>query len=158
MKLSLSDEKKLKAAHPDLVKVVRRAAEITACPFVIGETGRSIEQQKKNVAKGVSQTLRSRHIIGKSGVACAVDLLAAPDGKTVTWAWPPYYKVAEAMKKAAKLENITLEWGGCWDRTLNDLGGLEKETAGYVLRQKKRGKKAFLDGPHFQLPWDKYPG
>lgn len=157
MKLDAASEKKLKQAHPDLVKIVRRAAELTTCDFVVGETGRSIEQQKKNVAKGVSQTLKSRHIIGKSGVACAVDLLATVDGK-VTWAWPPYFKVAEAMKKAAKLENIRIEWGGCWDRTLNDLGDLEKESAGYVQRRKKMGKGAFLDGPHFQLPWDKYPG
>lgn len=131
MKLSSSDEAKLKSAHPDLVKVVRRCADITDIPFKIGETSRSVAQQKANIAKGVSWTMNSRHIVSKDGLARAVDLLAMPDGKTVTWSWPPYYKLADAMKKAAKDVDIFIEWGGDW----------------------KKNK----DGPHFQLPWKQYP-
>lgn len=130
MKLTAADEAKLALAHPDLVKVVRRCAEITGMPFQIGETARSVEQQKKNIAKGVSQTMHSRHIVSKDGLARAVDLLAAPGGK-VTWAWPPYYKLAAAMKLAAKDVGISIEWGGDW--------------------------QTFKDGPHFQLPWKQYP-
>lgn len=131
MKLTAADEKKLKQAHPDLIKVVQRCAEITKCPFQIGETGRSVAQQKINVAKGVSKTMNSRHIVSKDGLARAVDLLAMPDGKKVTWSWPPYYVLAAAMKQAAKDVKVPIEWGGDW--------------------------KTFKDGPHFQLPWAKYP-
>jgi peptidoglycan L-alanyl-D-glutamate endopeptidase CwlK len=131
MRLSQTDEAKLAKAHPDLVKVVRRAAQITACPFKIGETARSLDQQKKNVANGVSHTLRSRHLVSPDGRARAVDLLAMPDGKTVTWSWPPYSKLAEAMKQAANDVGVPIEWGGDW--------------------------KTLKDGPHFQLPWSKYP-
>lgn len=157
MKLSVSDEAKLKKAHPDLVKVVRRCAEITDMPFQIGETARSVEQQEKNIAKGVSQTMHSRHIVSKDGLSRAVDLLAAPGGK-ITWSWPPYYKLAAAMRKAAIDCKIDIEWGAVWDTSLNALtANLEHEQAAYVARQKAKGRKAFADGPHFQLPWAKYP-
>lgn len=131
MKLTDADEKKLKSAHPDLVKIVRRAAQITECPFKVGQTTRSLDEQKANIKKGVSWTLRSRHLASKDGLCRAVDLLAMPDGKTVTWSWPPYYQLANAMEKAAKELNIPLEWGGRWKKT--------------------------PDGPHFQLPWESYP-
>jgi peptidoglycan L-alanyl-D-glutamate endopeptidase CwlK len=110
---------------------VKRAAEITECPFQVGETTRTMAQQEKNVARGVSQTLRSRHLPSTDGLSRAVDLLAMPDGKKVTWSWPPYFKVAAAMKKAAKELKVPIEWGGDW--------------------------KSFKDGPHFQLPWKGYP-
>jgi peptidoglycan L-alanyl-D-glutamate endopeptidase CwlK len=130
MKLSAKDEQRLKSLHPDLVKVVRRCAEITPLEFQVGETSRSVEQQRKNIAKGVSWTMNSRHIVSKDGLSRAVDLLAAPGGK-VTWAWPPYYTLAAAMKQAAKDVSVPIEWGGDW----------------------KKNK----DGPHFQLPWKLYP-
>ncbi len=131
MKLTPADAAKLKKAHPDLVKVVRRAAEITKMPFKIGEAARSVEQQRKNIAAGVSQTMNSRHIVSKDGLARAVDLLAMPDGSKVTWSWPPYHELATAMKQAAKDVKVPIEWGGDW--------------------------KSFKDGPHFQLPWKGYP-
>lgn len=130
MKLSRADESKLKTLHPDLIKVVRRCVEITEMPFRIGETARSVDQQKKNIAKGVSQTMHSRHIVSNDGLARAVDLLATPGGG-VTWSWPPYYKLAAAMKAAARDVGIPIEWGGDW--------------------------QSFKDGPHFQLPWKQYP-
>lgn len=60
----------------------------------------------------------------------AVDLAAMVSGK-IRWDWPLYPKLAAAMKKAASEEGVPLEWGGDW--------------------------KSFKDGPHFQLPWEKYP-
>lgn len=60
----------------------------------------------------------------------AVDL-GAWLNNTVRWDWPLYYKIADAMKAAAEALNVRLEWGGDW--------------------------VTFRDGPHFQLPWDKYP-
>jgi len=131
MNLSLADKSLLLKAHPDLRKVVERCAVITDMPFRIGETARTKEQQIKNVAKGVSQTLKSRHIVSADGLSRAVDLLACPDGKSVTWSWPPYFKLAAAMKRAANDVGVKIEWGGDW--------------------------KTFKDGPHFQLPWKLYP-
>ena len=127
---SEAEEKKLKSLHPHLVKVVRRARALGAT-FRIGETTRSLAQQKKNIANGVSWTLRSRHLASsKDGLARAVDLLCLVDGK-VTWSWPPYHKLAAVMKQAAKDCKVPIEWGGDWKKT--------------------------KDGPHFQLPWKDYP-
>ena len=126
---SPAEEAKLKKLHPDLAKVVRRARSMGAS-FRVGETARSVEQQRRNVAKGVSWTMRSRHLAGKDGLARAVDLLCLVDGK-VTWSWPPYYELAKTMKQAAKACKVPIEWGGDWKKT--------------------------KDGPHFQLPWKDYP-
>lgn len=134
MILSSNSEMRLKKVHPDLVRVVRRAASsITGDPgFVITCGIRTLEEQKRLKAIGASKTLRSRHLPGaKTGLSHAVDLAATVDGK-VRWDWPLYHKLAAAMKAAARAEKVPLEWGGDW--------------------------KSFKDGPHFQLPWDRYPG
>jgi peptidoglycan L-alanyl-D-glutamate endopeptidase CwlK len=60
----------------------------------------------------------------------AVDLGPVVSGM-VRWDWPLFYKIAAAMKSAATELGIEIEWGGDW--------------------------KTFKDGPHFQLPWAKYP-
>ena len=60
----------------------------------------------------------------------AVDLAAVVAGE-IRWDWPLYHKIAKAMKLASLELKIPLEWGGDW--------------------------VSFKDGPHFQLPFKKYP-
>lgn len=134
MELSASSKSKLKGVHPDLVRVVNRCAkDWTDKQFTFGLTCgvRTLEEQKVLVKKGASKTLKSRHIPAKNGYSHAVDAVAFIDGK-VRWDWPLYDKIAKAMKAAAKAEKVPIEWGGDW--------------------------VSFKDGPHFQLPWDSYPG
>lgn len=116
---------RLEGVHPDLVKVVERAIEITKVDFTVLEGMRSLARQQKLVRSGASKTMNSRHLTGH-----AVDLGAWVDGQ-VSWDWPLYYKIADAMKAAAKELGQPIEWGGDWRR--------------------------FKDGPHWQLPWGKYP-
>jgi peptidoglycan L-alanyl-D-glutamate endopeptidase CwlK len=130
MQLNKSSELRLAKVHPDMVKIVRRAAAITKCDFVVTCGIRTLAEQKVLVAKGASKTMRSRHLPGKGGLSHAVDLAATIAGK-VRWDWPLYHQLAAAMKQAANELKIPLEWGGDW--------------------------KSFKDGPHFQLPWAKYP-
>ena len=99
---------RLKGVHPDLVKVVERAIQITHVDFTVLEGLRTKERQAALVQAGASRTMRSRHITGH-----AVDLGAWVDG-TVAWDWPLYHQIAAAMKSAAKELNIALEWGGDW--------------------------------------------
>jgi len=99
---------RLQGVHPDLVKVVERAIEITPVDFTVLEGLRSPERQKELVAAGASQSLNSRHITGH-----AVDLGAWVDDQ-VDWSWPLYYKIARAMKSAALELNVDIEWGGDW--------------------------------------------
>ena len=115
----------LEGVHPDLVKVVKRAIELTECDFTITEGLRTKERQAQLLKEKKTTTSNSRHLTGH-----AVDLAAWVDG-TVSWNWDHYYKIAEAVKQAAKELNISIEWGGEW--------------------------KSFPDAPHWQLPWSKYP-
>ena len=98
----------LKGVHPDLVKVVNLALEQSEIDFSITEGLRSVEKQKMLVAKGASQTMRSRHLTGH-----AVDLAAILDGE-IRWDWPLYKTLAQTMKSAAHQLEIPLEWGGDW--------------------------------------------
>lgn len=108
--LSSVSRKNLTGVHPDLVKVVERAIELTAVDFRVIEGLRTLARQKQLVAKGASQTLRSRHLTGH-----AVDL-AAIVGGTVRWDWPLYDRIAVAMKQAAEDVGVPIEWGGDWAR------------------------------------------
>lgn len=142
---------RLEGVHEDLKKVVTRASEITEVEFVVTEGLRTKARQAKLFAAGASQTMNSRHLTGH-----AVDL-AALVGGAVRWDWPLYYKLAEAMKDASIELGVPLVWGGVWDKSLSSLGNPEEEVANYVIRRKEIGKKAFIDGPHWQLSADAYP-
>lgn len=133
MILNASSEVKLKKVHPDLVRVVRRAAKLIkekSFGFIITCGVRTLEEQKKLLKAGATRTLNSRHIPGKDGYSKAVDFAITLDGK-IKWDWPLYDKLSKIVKEAAKLEGVNIEWGGDW--------------------------KSFKDGPHFQLPKNKYP-
>lgn len=116
---------RLEGVHPDLVRVVKRAITLTPVDFVVLEGLRTKARQKQLVASGASQTMNSRHITGH-----AVDLGAYAAG-SVRWDWPLYHRIAAAVKEAARLEGVPIEWGGDW--------------------------KNFRDGPHWQLPHKEYP-
>lgn len=113
MILSERSLNRLAGVHPDLVRVVKRAAELTEIPFVVTEGLRTLERQKQLVASGASTTMKSRHITGH-----AVDL-AAMVGDEIRWDWPLYAKLAKAMKAAAAELKVAIEWGGDW-RTFKD--------------------------------------
>lgn len=121
---------RLIGVHPDLVKVVELAIQITEVDFAVLEGRRTKTRQAELFKAGATTTMNSRHIPGADGFAKAVDLGAYVNGK-VRWDWPLYTKIANAMKKAAKQLGVSLEWGGDW--------------------------KSFKDGPHFQLSRKVYP-
>lgn len=135
MKLAPKDEAHLKKLHPDLARVIRRAATIWPYndqEFFITCSLRTLDEQRKLLAAGATRTLRSRHLPGKTNnLSHAVDL-AVRMGKTIKWDWPLYVQMSKVIKQAAKLEKVTVEWGGDWT--------------------------TFKDGPHYQLPWASYPG
>ena len=127
MAYALSEQslKRLQGVHPDLVAVVRLAITLTAQDFRVIEGLRTRERQRYLVEKGASKTMNSRHLTGH-----AVDLAPIVDGQ-VSWDWKHFYPIADAMKQAAKIKGIPVEWGGDWVK--------------------------FRDGPHWQLPRGKYP-
>lgn len=152
----------LQGVHPDLVRVVERAIELTGVDFQVFEGLRTRARQAKLVASGASQTMDSRHLPGRDGLGHAVDLVPLidfdKDGRAeLRWDWSLCYRVALAMRAASIELQVPIRWGGVWDRALADLADPEDEVAEYVARRKAQGKKAFLDGPHFELPASIYP-
>ena len=109
-KLSARSRSRLAGVHPDLVRVVERAIEITEIDFAVNEGLRTMEKQLEYVRSGASTTLASRHLTGH-----AVDL-AAFVGKEIRWDWPLYHKLAAAMKQAAKELGVPIIWGGDWKK------------------------------------------
>lgn len=98
----------LKGVHPDLVKIAKRALEITPIDFCITEGLRTLERQNQLVAAGASQTLNSRHLTGD-----AIDVAAYIGGKVV-WNTTPYSKIADAFFAASNELKVPLQWGGSW--------------------------------------------
>ena len=146
-KLSLG---RLEGVNPELVKVVKRAIEITQQDFLVVEGVRSKEQCYINYGKGrtvaqctakgvparyaqpklakvtwLNNPLSSKHVSGK-----AVDLVPYP----VNWNdLTKFDQVAKAMFAAAKELGVSIRWGADWD---ND--GNYREKGEY-------------DSPHFEL-------
>lgn len=145
--LSEQSLQKLKGVHPDLVKVVKRAIQITKMDFAVNEGLRTVEQQRKYVNAGKSQTMKSNHITGR-----AVDIVPTPDGGPMNWNdWTNYYIMVEAMQKAAEELNVTVRWGGCWETINGKTGSPKSWVDAYGARKRAEGKKVFTDGPHFEL-------
>ncbi|MCW2286858.1 M15 family metallopeptidase [Rhodoblastus acidophilus] len=133
MTLNKTSMDRLQGVHPDLVKVVLKAAEITDQPFIVTEGVRTVERERSLIAKGLS-SLKSpfscRHV-PTNGFGHAVDLAPVVNG-VIPWKdWSKFASVARAMKAAASQVHVSITWGGDW--------------------------KTFKDGPHFELPKNLYP-
>lgn len=131
--LGKRSREKLEGVHPDLVKVVERAIQITKQNFVVTEGVRTLERQKELLAQKKSRTLNSRHLSGH-----AVDLAAWVNG-TISWDARFYDEIKEAMYTAARDCNVPLRWGGDWDGDGD------------------RNDQTFHDLVHFELPAASYP-
>jgi len=146
-KLSKRSLAKLEGVNPKLVNVVKRAIELTKVDFGVTEGLRSIERQKELVAAGKSQTMKSKHIEGN-----AVDLVAYI-GNDIAWELNLYDDIADAMKKAAQEQNVSIKWGAAW--TVPDItewdGSMVEAMNSYIDERRSQGRRPFIDGPHFEL-------
>ncbi|QTC88121.1 M15 family metallopeptidase [Brevundimonas pondensis] len=109
-RLSSRSLARLEGVHPDLIRVVKRAIELTPVDFGITEGLRTKERQRQLVAQGASRTMNSRHLTGH-----AVDVVAYI-GSEVRWDWPLYPRIAKAFRQAAAELKVPIEWGGDWPK------------------------------------------
>ena len=138
--------KELQGVKCDLQAVVQRAIQLTTQDFSVHDGLRSLAEQKALVRSGASKTMRSKHLRGD-----AVDLVPYINGK-LRWEWDTIYPIAEAVREAANELGVNLVWGGAWDRVFTDLvDDAEDVVVDYTNRRRAAGKRAFIDGPHFQL-------
>lgn len=141
----------LDGVHHDLIRVIKRAIEITPIDFSVIDGLRTIEEQRAYVASGASQTMNSRHLSGH-----AVDL-AAYIGNKVRWEAELLCKVAVAMREAARECNVPIRWGGNWDVLLTDNENPPEDLVqDYIQKRISQGRKPFVDIPHYELPQSHY--
>jgi len=145
-KFGKKSKQELVGVHPDLIRVVNEALRYSEVDFAVHDGMRTPEEQAALVKAGASRTSKSRHLTGH-----AVDLIPYVNGK-MRWEWEPIFKIARAVQRAAKEQGVPIRWGGVWDRELQSIGDPKKEEEAYVARRLAKKLRAFVDGPHFELP------
>jgi peptidoglycan L-alanyl-D-glutamate endopeptidase CwlK len=119
----------IQGIHPDLLKVVARAREMSKIDFeVVPKTGgiRTEALQRKLKAGGHSQAKIGRHTIGY-----AIDLVPVRNGRIDFKDMNGFEEIRNAMAKAAEELDVPIQWGGNW--------------------------KKLVDKPHFELDRKVYP-
>lgn len=146
-KLSKRSLAALEGVDERLVAVVKRAIELTKVDFIVIEGLRSLERQRELFARNATQTMQSKHLIGK-----AVDLMAYV-GTRASWELALYDEIADAMRLAAIEHNVPVRWGAAWD--VPDIrawmGPMEAAMNHYVDGRRKQKLRAFIDAPHFEI-------
>jgi peptidoglycan L-alanyl-D-glutamate endopeptidase CwlK len=145
-KLGKRSLSRLEGVNDDLVTVVKYAIGVTKQDFSVICGLRTTEEQRALVAKGASQTMKSKHIDGN-----AVDLMAYCDGGR--WELNLYDEIADAMKEGAEAAGVKLRWGAAW--TIDDLGSwdgtAENAMNSYIDIRRSQGRRPFIDAPHFEV-------
>lgn len=162
--LSKASLDELSGVHADLVRVVKRAIEITRQDFKVIAGMRTEAEQNALYRRGASQLdgyqRRSNHQCKADGMGHAVDLQPYPPGGdadgdgTLNFAdWDAHYPIAVAMRAAALELGVRIKWGGNWYEAMNDYpGGSEADMRAAVERYKAAHPGSdFIDGPHFEL-------
>lgn len=134
-KLGPRSLQRLEGVDERLVRVVKRAIEISSVDFTVIEGLRSKARQQQLYAQGrttpgkvVTWTLKSKHIEG-----LAVDLGPVKSGGIDWNNTKGFDAIAKAMMEAAGELGVGLRWGKDWDR------------------DGKPGEKGETDSPHFEL-------
>jgi len=149
-KLSRRSLDRLEGVDERMVAVVNHTITVTKTDFGVIQGLRTLAQQKELVAKGASQTMKSKHLDG-----LAVDLMAYINGRG-SWELNLYDDLADAMAEGANAVGCRVRWGAAWN--LSDIGewrmnGQTSEEAmnHYIDVRRKEGRRPFIDGPHFEL-------
>jgi len=129
--LSRRSIERLAGVHQDLVRVVRGAILHSKIDFAVVEGLRTLARQREYFDLGKTRTMRSRHLTGH-----AVDLVPLVDldgdkDLEASWERAHFFPIVDAMRASAAAAGVLIEWGGDW--------------------------KDFVDMPHWQLPWGRYP-
>ena len=151
-RLSQRSLSRLDGVHPDLVKVVKHAIEITKIDFGITQGTRTLAQQREYVRTGKSQTMNSKHLPQADGYSHAVDVVAYV-GSDIAWELNLYDDIADAFAQAGRELGVSMTWGAAWN--VDDItkwnSTMEDAMMHYVDTRRSQGRRPFIDGPHFEL-------
>lgn len=121
--------KHLEGVHPDLVRVAKRAIQLTDIDFGITEGIRSYSRQVQLMHDNKTTTLRSQHLLQPSGYGHAIDVFAYVNGQA-NWTNQYYGPIAQAFFEAAIEEGIQIRAGHLW-RNFKDSCHFELNRAFY---------------------------
>jgi len=146
-KLSRRSLDRLEGVDERLQAVAKQAITLSKTDFGVIQGMRTLEQQKELVAKGASQTMKSKHLEGK-----AIDVMAYINGRA-SWELNLYDDLADAIKEAAIIVGCPIRGGAAWH--IDDIrkwdGTMEEAMNAYVDLRRSQGRRPFIDGPHFEL-------
>ena len=151
--LSALSRRRLVGVDIHLIRCVETAIAISPQDFRVQEGMRTAKRQAELVKAGASRTLDSRHLTGH-----AVDLV--PLLRTVPrWDWPLIYQLVPAMAQAARDLKVLLIWGGAWCATagIYTVEDAEEAVRDYANACKRKGRRPFTDGAHYELSRGTYP-
>ena len=138
---------RLDGVNNKLHSVVTTAIGLTNVDFGVTCGLRTEKEQEDLVARGASQTMKSKHLTGD-----AVDVVAYI-GSRISWELNLYDDIADAFKEASVREGVGIRWGASWHiPDLRDWEGTAEEAMNaYIDLRRSEGRRAFIDAPHFEL-------
>jgi len=138
---------KLSTVDKRLWTICQDAIKITRIDFGVICGKRTLAEQEALLAKGATQTMKSKHLDG-----LAVDLMAYINGRA-SWELNLYDDIADAMKEASRKNDIPIRWGAAWH--IPDIrewqGSMEDAMNAYVDLRRRQGRRPFIDAPHFEV-------
>ena len=139
---------RLDGVNNKLHSVVTTAIGLTNVDFGVTCGLRDLKTQEDLVARGASQSLKSKHLTGD-----AVDVVAYIDGSRISWELNLYDDIADAFKEASIREGVGIRWGASWHiPDLRDWEGTAEEAMmAYIDLRRPQGRRPFIDAPHFEL-------
>jgi len=145
--LSSRSLSKLEGVNENLVEVVKDAISLTKVDFGVTYGLRTLEEQKRLVAEGRSQTMKSKHLEGR-----AVDLVAY-FGSDISWELNVYDDICDAMAEAARNQGVAVKWGAAWSEgDIREYAGTAEEAMNaYIDLRRSQGRRPFIDAPHFEM-------
>lgn len=121
---------RLDTCHVDIQLIFGEIIKVVDCRVIEG--ARTKEQQRKNIAKGVSWTMKSKHV---ERPCRAIDIIPYPDD----WEDIERFKLFAALVFATSRRlKIPLRYGGTWSRNPTDkYTGTRADWAHYELRPER---------------------
>ena len=138
---------RLDGVKNELHSVLTTAIGLTNIDFGVSCGLRTEKEQEDLVARGASQTMKSKHLTGD-----AVDVVAYI-GSRISWELNLYDDIADAFKEASVREGVGIKWGASWHiPDLRDWEGTAEEAMNsYIDLRRSQGRRPFIDAPHFEL-------
>lgn len=147
--LDKKSERELQGVDHRLVETTRLAVTLCSVKFGVHDGIRTAREQNTYFRRGTSQIdgykRRGNHQLGR-----AVDLVPLIGGR-YKWDWDRIFVIAEAMREAATSLGYRVRWGGNWQELTGTTQSPRTLRDNYIRRRRKQGRKAFTDGPHFEI-------